>query len=96
MSNLEEYFTFFKNVFSITYKNRQEIINPPKNYDILLTIICIIFNFNEEEIPYLKIYQQNNLINEDNYLNLSNLKDFVIKLNIKNEKDELNSLIKNK
>ena len=96
MSNLEEYFTFFKNVFSITYKNRQEIINPPKNYDILLTIICIIFNFNEEEKAYLKIYQQNNLINEDNYLNLSNIKDFVIKLNIKNEKDELNSLIKNK
>ena len=96
MSNLEEHFTLFKNVFSITYKNRQEVINPPKNYDKLLDIICITFKINEDEKAYLKIYQQNNLINEDNYLNLSNLKDFVIKLNIKNEKDELNSLIKNK
>jgi hypothetical protein len=42
MSNLEEHFALFKNVFSITYKNRKEVINPPKNYDILLTIICMI------------------------------------------------------
>ena len=96
MSNLEEYSTLFKNVFSITYKNRQEVINPPRNYDKLLDLICIIFKINEDEKAYLKIYQQNNLIDENNYLNLSNLKDFVVKLNIKNEKDELNSLIKNK
>ncbi len=96
MSNLEEYSTLFKNVFSIIYKNRQEVINPPGNYNKLLDLICLIFKINEEEKAYLKIYQQNNLIDEDNYLNLSNSKDFVIKLNIKNEKDELNSLIKNK
>ena len=96
MSNLEEYSTLFKNVFSITYKSRQEVINPPGNYDKLLDLICIIFKINEDEKAYLKIYQQNNLIDENNYLNLSNLKDFLVKLNIKNEKDELNSLIKNK
>ena len=96
MSNLEDYSTLFKNVFSITYKNRKEVINPPGNYDKLLDLICLIFKINEEEKAYLKIYQQNNLIDENNYLNLSNLKDFLVKLNIKNEKDELNSLIKNK
>ena len=89
MSIVEEISTLFKNVLSIKYKNRQEVINPPGNYDKLLDLICIKFKINEEEKEYLKIYHQNNLIDEDNYINLSNLKNFEVKLNIKNEKDEI-------
>ena len=92
MSNLEENetSTMFKNIFTIKYKNRQEIISPPRNYDKLLDLICITFGINEEEKEYLKIYKENNLIDEDNYTNFSNSKDFNVKLNVINEKDEIN------
>ena len=85
----DESSNLFKNVFSITYKEKNEVISPPGNFNKLLAIIMTIFNINKDEKEFLQIYQDNNiLIDENNYLNLTKFKNFIINLKVINLKDK--------
>ena len=84
----EEPSNLFKNMFLITYKEKIEDINPPGNYYKLLNMIITKFNINEDEKEFLQIYQDNTLIDENNYLNLSKFNNFFTNLKVINLKDK--------